>query len=446
MSSKRKITVDLPGKGSGNGGGGEGDRGGGGGKRPSVFSRLGTKGSPAGGAGSGAGGAQAKGAKRGSKDRKDANKKKKRSSGGGGGKGRGPPHGGGSDGGGGGHRPPSSPPSSPAAATSAPHPHPGPSTSSGLAPGRSPTIDPDWENWDEKNLDHDDERMLEKKRQLLQRELAKQLQQQDAPPGGTAVQKRPGERPHAPAGSKAAGGGLKAGHPSRRAPSSSSSSGSDSDSSGSSSSSDGGGRRSRGMYAFFNRTSFPSEIPYSSVLSQAAEPEAPSLRIGEGVFRGPRIGLPPPLPRKSSQGGLLRPLPRDLPPCPRRAAASPESGRLPGRGRRGTAGEQQVEKARGRGRGPRVLRDPHLPVGTKTRLPRGATRHHPRPPPPRESRRGTSSDSTRCLPRRHPRNVSSFAAKFFAKALLLVLFRAIEIRPFGSRNSSNSPHQQCSQG
>ncbi len=270
MSSKRKITVDLPGKGSGNGGGGgEGDRGGGGGgggKRPSVFSRLGTKGSPAGGSGSGAGGAQAKGAKRGSKDRKDANKKKKRSSGGGGGggKGRGPPHGGGSDGGGGGHRPPSSPPSSPAAATSAPHPHPGPSSTSGLAPGRSPTIDPDWENWDEKNLDHDDERMLEKKRQLLQRELAKQLQQQDAPQGGAAVQKRPGERPHVPPGSKAVAGGLKAGHPSRRAPSSSSSSGSDSDSSGSSSSSDGGGRRSRGTQRmhFFTALVFYPKCPF----------------------------------------------------------------------------------------------------------------------------------------------------------------------------------------
>ena len=41
----------------------------------------------------------------------------------------------------------------------------------------SPSVDPnlgDWENWDEKNLDYDDELMLEKKRQLLERELAKE--------------------------------------------------------------------------------------------------------------------------------------------------------------------------------------------------------------------------------------------------------------------------------
>merc|ERR1711962_1172804 len=39
----------------------------------------------------------------------------------------------------------------------------------------SPLIDPNWENWDEDNLDYDDELMLEKKRQLLQMELAKQM-------------------------------------------------------------------------------------------------------------------------------------------------------------------------------------------------------------------------------------------------------------------------------
>ena len=42
----------------------------------------------------------------------------------------------------------------------------------------SPAIDPnlgDWENWDEKNLDYDDELMLERKRQLLERELAKEV-------------------------------------------------------------------------------------------------------------------------------------------------------------------------------------------------------------------------------------------------------------------------------
>ena len=43
----------------------------------------------------------------------------------------------------------------------------------------SPAVDPDWENWDEKNLDYDDEIMLEKKRQLLQRELAKQSEFQE---------------------------------------------------------------------------------------------------------------------------------------------------------------------------------------------------------------------------------------------------------------------------
>lgn len=39
----------------------------------------------------------------------------------------------------------------------------------------SPAIDPDWMNWDEKNLDYEDESLLEKKRQLLERELARQL-------------------------------------------------------------------------------------------------------------------------------------------------------------------------------------------------------------------------------------------------------------------------------
>jgi hypothetical protein len=42
-------------------------------------------------------------------------------------------------------------------------------------PGRegSPKIDISWENWDEQKLDYDDELMLEKKRQMLERELAK---------------------------------------------------------------------------------------------------------------------------------------------------------------------------------------------------------------------------------------------------------------------------------
>lgn len=41
----------------------------------------------------------------------------------------------------------------------------------------SPAVDTKlghWEHWDEKNLDYDDELMLEKKRQLLERELAKE--------------------------------------------------------------------------------------------------------------------------------------------------------------------------------------------------------------------------------------------------------------------------------
>merc|ERR1712083_117119 len=37
----------------------------------------------------------------------------------------------------------------------------------------SPSVDTNWENWNEENLDYEDERMLEKKRQILERELAK---------------------------------------------------------------------------------------------------------------------------------------------------------------------------------------------------------------------------------------------------------------------------------
>ena len=52
----------------------------------------------------------------------------------------------------------------------------------------SPAIDPNWENWDEKNLDYDDELMLEKKRQLLERELAKEAKSSKGPaPTSTAV-------------------------------------------------------------------------------------------------------------------------------------------------------------------------------------------------------------------------------------------------------------------
>ena len=53
----------------------------------------------------------------------------------------------------------------------------------------SPPIDPDWMNWDEKNLDFDDELMLEKKRQLLERELAKQIGEEDDTkgPGSTTA-------------------------------------------------------------------------------------------------------------------------------------------------------------------------------------------------------------------------------------------------------------------
>ena len=34
-------------------------------------------------------------------------------------------------------------------------------------------MDTNWENWNEESLDYEDERMLEKKRQILERELAK---------------------------------------------------------------------------------------------------------------------------------------------------------------------------------------------------------------------------------------------------------------------------------
>ena len=53
--------------------------------------------------------------------------------------------------------------------------------------GSPPSFDPDWMNWDEKNLDFDDELMLEKKRQLLERELAKQLAEEDSRPPGSAL-------------------------------------------------------------------------------------------------------------------------------------------------------------------------------------------------------------------------------------------------------------------
>ena len=37
----------------------------------------------------------------------------------------------------------------------------------------SPNVDANWENWNEESLDYEDEKMLEKKRQILERELAK---------------------------------------------------------------------------------------------------------------------------------------------------------------------------------------------------------------------------------------------------------------------------------
>lgn len=39
---------------------------------------------------------------------------------------------------------------------------------------KSPNIDTDWQNWNEESLDYEDEKMLEKRRLLLQRELAKE--------------------------------------------------------------------------------------------------------------------------------------------------------------------------------------------------------------------------------------------------------------------------------
>lgn len=38
----------------------------------------------------------------------------------------------------------------------------------------APNLDSDWQNWNEESLDYEDEKMLEKKRLLLQRELAKE--------------------------------------------------------------------------------------------------------------------------------------------------------------------------------------------------------------------------------------------------------------------------------
>ena len=43
--------------------------------------------------------------------------------------------------------------------------------------GSSPKVDTDWQNWNEESLDYEDERMLEKKRLLLQRELEMEHEQ-----------------------------------------------------------------------------------------------------------------------------------------------------------------------------------------------------------------------------------------------------------------------------
>ena len=65
--------------------------------------------------------------------------------------------------------------------------------------GSSPKVDTDWQNWNEESLDYEDERMLEKKRLLLQRELEKEHDQvpptlkeaptkpQPEPPAATAA-------------------------------------------------------------------------------------------------------------------------------------------------------------------------------------------------------------------------------------------------------------------
>ena len=45
-----------------------------------------------------------------------------------------------------------------------------------LLHGSSPKVDTDWENWNQESLDYEDEKMLEKKRLLLQKELAKEHQ------------------------------------------------------------------------------------------------------------------------------------------------------------------------------------------------------------------------------------------------------------------------------
>lgn len=46
--------------------------------------------------------------------------------------------------------------------------------------GSSPKVDTDWQNWNEESLDYEDERMLEKKRLLLQRELEKEHEPKEA--------------------------------------------------------------------------------------------------------------------------------------------------------------------------------------------------------------------------------------------------------------------------
>ncbi len=51
---------------------------------------------------------------------------------------------------------------------------------------RSPNVvvDVDLSKWDEKNLDREDERSLEKRRQMIERELAKQFAEEDKKSAG----------------------------------------------------------------------------------------------------------------------------------------------------------------------------------------------------------------------------------------------------------------------
>ncbi len=91
----------------------------------------------------------------------------------------------------------------------------------------SPNVENDWQNWNEEALECEDERMLEKRRQMLQRELAKEHESEDPKKPATNQSLVPTSKPSH----------VEVSSPRRSASSSSSSSTSSSDSCSSSSSS-----------------------------------------------------------------------------------------------------------------------------------------------------------------------------------------------------------------